>query len=442
VFARIGRRYGSPVAWRFEPKVAEQVLREWLDEAGVRHLPGWRLRTVERHGTRIGAIVSDGGQRLAARCFMDASYEGDLLAGAGVPYAVGRDGRDRYGESLAGRVELLPNPHQFGVPVSALADDGGLLPYVQPYAGIGPLGHGDGKVQSYCYRICLTEDPEQRLAFPEPIAYDPERYVLVRRHLAALGASADLRHFMGIGRTLNGKVDVNSGGPVSTNLLGASWDYPDASADRREEIAAEHLRWAQGLLFFLATDPAFPQPVRRELGCFGLPADEFAGTGHWPPQLYVRDARRMLGEYVLTQRDLQVGPAHRIPDAVGMGGYNVDIREVQWVAAPVSRFPDVHDEVLTEGYLSVPVDPYPVPYRILLPRNDDCSNLLVSTCVSASHVAFSSFRMEPQFMIAGHAAGVAAALAVEADGVVHDVDVGRLQAILRAQGQVLEPAPR
>jgi len=451
LFARIGRHYGSSssseavghqVAWRFEPKVAERIMREWLDEAGVTLWPAWRLATVERLGNRIRELVADDDGRLAAPCFVDASYEGDLLAGAGVSYAVGREGRARYGESLAGRVELLPNPHQFGVPVSALAPDGGLLPYMQPYEAVGPLGHGDGKVQSYCYRLCLTEDPRQRLALPEPVGYDPDRYVLVRRHLAALGDSADRRDFMGLGRLPNGKVDVNSGGPVSTNLLGASWAYPDADAERRAQIAEEHLTWAQGLLFFLATDQAVPTRLRRDLGRFGLAADEFPRTGHWPPQLYVREARRMLGAYVLTQRDLQAGSGQRVTDAVGMGGYNIDVREVQWVAAPVSRFPDVHAEVLTEGYLSVPVPPYPLPYRVLLPRRDECENLLVSTCVSASHVAFSSFRMEPQFMIAGHAAGVAATLAVEAGSAVHDVDIGRLRDALRAQGQVLEPSVR
>jgi hypothetical protein len=442
-FAQVGRRYGSPqgspLVWRFEPKVAELVLREWLDDAGVALRPEWRLARVERSDGRIRELVSDSGDRLGAPCFVDATYEGDLLAGAGVSYAVGRDGRSRYGESLAGRLELLPNPHQFAVPISALAPDGGLLPCVQPYESIGSLGHGDGKTQSYCYRLCLTEDPEQRVPFPEPPGYDPDRYLLVRRYLAALGDSAVPRDFMGLGRLPNGKLDINSDGPVSTNLLGASWGYAEADADRRREIAGEHRQWAQGLLFFLSNDASVPESLRRRMRRLGIPADEFPRTGHWPPQLYVREARRMVGEQILTQRDVQAGPDQRVPDAIGMGGYNIDIREVQWVAAPISRFPDVHAEVLTEGYLSVPVDPYPVPYRALLPRRDECANLLVSACVSASHVAFASFRMEPQFMIAGHAAGVAAALAVDTDTSLHDIDVSRLQTILRAQGQVLEP---
>lgn len=438
VFARIGRHYGSPAVWRFEPKVAEGVLREWLDEAGARLLPEWPLAAVERDGERISAIVADSGERLSAACFVDASYEGDLLAAAEISYDVGRDGRQRYGEPLAGRAEMLPHPHQFAVPVSALSPHGGLLPGIQPYDELGPLGHGDGKLQSYCYRVCLTDDPAHRLPLPEPDDYDPERYLLVRRYLSALGEAAGLRNFMGIGELPNRKADINSGGPVSTNLLGASWEYPEADPARRAQLAEQHLSWVQGLLFFLANDPSVPEHVRTDMDRFGLPSDEFTESGHWPPQLYVRDARRMRGEYVLTQADLD-GERPPVGDAIGMGGYNIDIREVQWAAAPAYRFPEVHHEVLTEGYVSVPVDPYPVPYRALLPRRDECTNLLVTSCISASHVAFASFRMEPQFMVAGHAAAVAASLAVEAGQALHDVDVARLQEVLRAHGQVLDP---
>lgn len=436
VFLRIGRHYGAEHGWRFEPKTAEQVLRAWLDEAGVALAADWRLADVELRDNRIAAVVSEGGARLTAPCFVDASYEGDLMAGAGVAYDTGRDGSARYGESLAGRLEMLPNPHQFAAPVSALAPHGGLLPHVQPYEALGPLGDGDGKLQSYCHRVCLTDNPALRIELPEPHGYDPARYALVHRYLSALGDVASIRHFMGIGRLPNGKADINSGGPVSTNLLGASWDYPEAPWPRRRAIAEKHLQWTQGLLFFLANDPSVPVGLRTEVARFGLPADEFPQTGHWPPQLYVREARRMRGEHVLTQHDLQ-GAGAPIVDAVGLGGYNIDIREVEWVAAPISRFPDVHAEVLTEGYLSVPVEPYPLPYRSLLPRRDECTNLLVSTCISASHVAFSSFRMEPQYMITGHAGGVAAMLAVEAGGSFHAVDADRLQRLLHRQGQKL-----
>lgn len=440
-FLEAGRRSGGDQPWRFDPRSAEAVLREWLDETAVTYLPSWRLTDAAVAGGRITALVSDRGERVEAAAFVDAGYEGDLLARAGVSYHVGRDGRDRYGEPLAGRAELLPNPHQFNVPVPARADDGGLLPRVLPYDDLGPTGHGDGKLQSYCYRVCLTDDPARAVEIPPPPGYDPATYVLARRYLEALGDQATLRHFMGPGRIPNGKVDVNSGGPVSTSLLGGSFGYPEAGPGERGRIAREHRDWAQGLLYFLGHDDSVPPRVRNAMREYGLPADEFVNNDHWPPQLYIRDARRMVGEHVLTEHDLRSGDGAAHPDPIGMGGYNIDIREVQWVAAPIYRFPDVFPEVMTEGYVSVPVEPYAVPYRSLLPRREECANLLVSTCISASHVAFASFRMESQFMIAGHAAGVAAALACGDGGAVHDVDLTELRRLLRDTGQILEPPP-
>ncbi|MFA9445039.1 FAD-dependent oxidoreductase [Egicoccus sp. AB-alg6-2] len=436
-FVEVGARYGDEHRWRFEPSAADELLRSWLDVPEIELVPSWRLADVVGRNGGIDEVVGADGRSFRATTYVDASYEGDLLAMAGVSHDIGRDGRDRYGESLAGRIELLPNPHQFLVPVSAVDDDGALLPGIHAYDEIGDTGQGDGKLQSYCYRMCLTDDPDLRVDIPAPEGYDPATFELARRYLDALGEDATLRHFMGIGAVPNAKADINSGGPVSTSLLGGSFDYPRADAQRRREIERAHRDWAQGLLYFLGNDPSVPPVVRRQMAAYGLPGDEFVDNDHWPPQLYVRDARRMRGEFVLTQHDLQ-GRTGPVDDAIGMGGYNIDIREVQWVAAPVYRFPDVFPEAMTEGYLSVPVDPYPIPYRTMLPRPDECTNLLVSACVSASHVAFASFRMEPQFMIAGQAAGTAAALASGIDGRVHDVDVSELQRCLREDGQILE----
>jgi hypothetical protein len=372
---------------------------------------------------------------MAARVLVDASYEGDLMRAAGVSHAIGREGRDRYDERLAGRVELLPNPHQFRRGVSAVGSDGELLPGVRPYDELVPTGAGDGLIQSYCYRVCLTDDPSSRIPFEPPAGYDARRYALLERYLDALCDDAAMSDVLGIGRTRNGKTDVNSGGPVSTYLLGASQPYPTAGPEERARIADEHRTWAQGLLYLLATDAAVPSRIRDEVGGFGLPVDEFTDTGHWPHQLYVREAARMIGEHVLTQHDLRADAS--VPDPIGMGGYNVDIREVQWVAAPIYRFPEVHPEAMVEGYLSVPVEPYSVPYRSLLSRRDECANLLVPVCISASHVAFSSFRMEPQYMIAGESAGVAAAMAARTGVALHDLDTDALGRRLRARGQIL-----
>lgn len=433
-FERVGDHYGSPVAWRFEPSVAERVLTSGAEIAGVDVRLGAGLAEVEAADGRVLAILLASGERLPAAAFVDASYEADLLAAAGVSHALGREPRSLHSESLAGRRELLPGPHQFRTAVSA-EEAGALARYLQPLDAIGLPADGDGKLQSYCYRVCLTADRAAAEPLQAPPGYDRDQYALVTAYLKALGDGATLRDFLGIGELPNGKTDVNSGGPISTNLLGASWAYPLADAPDRARIAREHRDWAEGLLYFLSHDRSVPGSMRRELDRYGLPRDEFQDSEGWPHQLYVREARRMRGEYVMTQRDLTPEP-HKL-DSIGMGGYNIDIREVQWVSCPVSRFPDVFPEVLTEGYLSVPVDPYEIPYRALLPTRAECTNLLVSVCISASHVAFSSLRMEPQLMIVGQAAGVAAALAAREGSAVQDVDIGSLQERLRRDGAVL-----
>ena len=436
VFRRIDAHYGQPVGWRFEPHVAEAVLDKLLGEAGVPVVRDAPLDSVNLTSARI-ASVSAGGSSFEAGVWVDASYEGDLMAAAGVTHAVGRESRELHGERLAGRREILPNPHQARAAVSALDDAGAVLDRVVPYEDIGPIGAGDGKLQAYCYRLCLSRAPDRR-PLAAPPGYDRSRYVLIERYLAALvrdGVRPVMHDVIGISEVPGDKADVNSHGPFSTDLLGASWAYPSATRAERERIAAEHREWAAGLLHFLATDGAVPGEIAAVLEPYGYPADEFTDTAGWPHQLYVREARRMVGEHVLSEADLLGG---RIPgDTVGLAGYNIDIREVQWVACPISRFPDVHQEVLVEGYLSVPVAPYGIPYRSLLPPRTEATNLLVCGAVSASSVAFASFRMEPQFMIAGHAAGTAAAQATRRGIGVHEVDVAALRADLAAAGQLL-----
>src|SRR5581483_11537591 len=308
-----------------------------------------------------------------------------------------------YGESLAGRQELLPGRHQFRFPVAADTSGGALLPLVLPEEKIGQIGAGDGRFQSYCFRLCLTNNAADRLPIEQPRDYNPARFALARRYLESAEGALSLSDFLGIVRIPNGKADINSTGPVSTDLLGASWEYPEANYERRRELWDEHLRWAQGLIYFLQNDSIVPESIRMEARQWGLPKDEFVDTGHWPHQLYVREGRRMLGEYVLTQHDLQ--KYREKYDSIGMAGYNIDIREVEWVAHAVYHFPTVINQVFTEGYLSMPVEPWQIPYRALLPRQQECSNLLVTVCISASTIAYGSFRMEPNYMIAGESAG-------------------------------------
>jgi hypothetical protein len=434
-FERAGKVYGEPTSWLFEPHVAEQILTDWLREAGVRVFFGEQLKSVEKQKSRITHFETETGDVFEGEVYIDGTYEGDLMKQAGVSYAIGRESRAKYGEPLAGRQDILPGAHQFRAAVSPYGADGALLPYITPQDRVAPTGEGDGHVQSYCFRICLSNDPSNRLPIEAPEGYKPARYGLVRNYLAALGDSARLADFMGISRLPHNKTDINSGGAVSTDVPSLSWSYPEASYTERKRIWREHLTWAQGLLYFLGHDDAVPERIRQQMLEWGLPKDEFADTDHWPHQLYVRDARRMLGEYVLTQHDLQEERSKY--DSIGMGGYNIDIREVQWIAHKVYRFPNAPDEVLMEGYLSMPVEPYEIPYRSLLPRYAECSNLLVPVCISASAVAFASFRMEPQFMIAGYSAGIAASIAAANRSSVHAVDMSLLQRKLTVRRQIL-----
>ena len=435
-FKRVGRHYGQSVAWQFEPHVAEDTFKAMLAEAGVEVRFGQSLATVQIDGTRLCELRTGDGSLYTAKVFIDASYEGDLLKAAGVSYVIGREGHDLYNESLAGRRELLPGSHQFSVAVSPWRD-GKLLPYVTPQDKLVPVGTGDGKFQAYCFRLCLTDQPENRLPITKPEGYDPARYELLRRYLVAFakGEGGRMRGPLGRGPIPNGKCDANSSGPVSSDLLGANQEYPDANPKRRAEIWEEHRSWAHGLLYFLQNDPSVPEKIRADYAAWGLCKDEFQDTGGWPHQLYIREARRMLGEYVLTQHDLQ--EYRRKYDVIGMAGYNIDIREVQWVSVRNFHFPKAEDETFVEGYVSQPVEPWDIPYRAMLPRYSECSNLLVPVCISASTVAYASFRMEPNYMIAGHSAGVAAALAAKASVPVHKVNLNKLQGCLHEDGQVL-----
>jgi hypothetical protein len=435
-FEAVGRHYGKPVAWAFEPHVAEQTFNEMLSAAHVQIFLGSRIARVVKSGSRIQSLGTENGDSFSARVFLDSGYEGDLMKAAGASYTVGREGVERYNESLAGRQDLLPGRHQFVHPVLATVAPGSEpLPYVVPQEKVAPTGAGDGRFQSYCFRLCLTEVPANSLPIEQPAGYKQSRFELVRRYLESGKGALSLRDFIGLVKIPNGKADINSTGPVSTDLLGASWEYPEASYERRKQIWADHLTWAQGLMYFLANDPSVPEPLRTEARRWKLPKDEFPDTGHWPHQLYIREGRRMLGEYVLTQHDLQ--EYREKYDAIGMAGYNIDIREVEWVSHKVYHFPNVADQVFTEGYLSMPVEPWQIPYRALLPRQEQCSNLLVTSTISASTIAYASFRMEANYMMAGESAGVAAALAIKSNRPVHQIDIAALQQELRDRKQIL-----
>ena len=454
-YRRIKLHYDDPAAWReqqpgeysryrpeadamwvFEPHVAEAIFEGLLREFEIPVRRDARLdreHGVEMDRARISSIATLDGTTYAGRVFIDATYEGDLMAAAGVSYTVGRESSATYDEPLNGVQTKNARSHQFSNRVSpyVVADDpsSGLLPRV--HAGPpGEEGSGDHRVQAYNYRVCLTDDPSNQLAFEQPEGYDPLQYELLLRDLLA-----GSRHVFGkFDPAPNRKTDTNNSGSFSTDNIGMNYAYPEASYERRAQILEEHERYQKGYFWFLCHDPRVPVDVRERMGRWGLAADEFTDNGGWPNQIYVREARRMLGEFVMTERCLRgLDPT---PEPVGMGSYNMDSHHVQRYVA--------HDEegrafVLNEGDIQVsPGRSYPIARGALLPRREECENLLVPVAVSASHIAYGSIRMEPVFMILGQSAATTAALALDAGVAVQEVPWADLRARLVQDGQVLE----
>ncbi|MGI8990697.1 MAG: FAD-dependent oxidoreductase [Bryobacteraceae bacterium] len=428
-FERVGRHYHEPVTWHFEPHVAERVFDEMVKESGVRLFLERRLREsggVRKRGTSIREIVMEKGDVFRAKIFADCTYEGDLMAQAKVSFTWGRESSAQYGESLAGVRGRTPY-HQFTVRVSPFDKAGKLLPEVDPAGPKGEVGAADRKVQAYNFRLCLTDVKANRVAFERPKNYSAGRYELLARMLEAMvekdGRVPALDKLMKPDRLPNGKTDVNNNGAFSTDYIGKSWAYPNASYAQREQIRQDHKEYIAGFLYFLANEPLVPADLRVEMNKWGLARDEFADTANWPRQLYVREARRMTGPFVMTQKDIQTDLTK--DDPIGMGSYNSDSHNVQRVAT-------ADGAVENEGDMQVPVTPYQIPYRVLLPKREEAVNLLVPVCFSASHVAYSTVRMEPQYMILGEAAGRAAKMAIDKDCAVQDVDTKALTAKLVA----------
>lgn len=422
--------------WVFEPHVAEKVFADLIREHKIPvHRNEWldRAKGVRTDGARIKSITMLNGKTFAAKMFLDATYEGDLMAAAGVDYHVGRESRDTYGEQWNGvQTGVLHHRHHFGVLPRKISpykipDDprSGVLPRISP-APPGEYGTGDTKVQAYCFRLCLTTVPENRVPFPRPEGYDPGQYELLLR-VFATGWRETFQKFDAVP---NLKVDANNHGPFNFDNIGMNYDYPEASYERRREIIKEHETYQKGLLYFIANDPRVPRDVQEKMRQWGLARDEFMDSGHWPHQLYVREARRMIGAHVMTENELL--KKRPTPDPIGMGSYTIDSHNVQRYITPEGC-------VQNEGDIGVSTQgPYQIAYGALVPKRDQCRNLLVPVCVSSSHIAFGSIRMEPVFMILGQSAATAAALAIDAALPVQDVPYARLRARLLADGQVLE----
>ncbi len=430
-------QYLQEVSWLVEPKVAEPILLKMLKDAGVKLVYNQRLREkqgVTKANGRVQSITMESGEQYTAKVFADCTYEGDLMAQAGVTFTWGRESSAEYGESLAGVRGETPK-HQFLVDLSPRGENGKLLPEISSETVAAP-GSADRKVQAYNFRLILSHDPANQVPYPQPASYDAARFDLFARLLAAMelkqGRPSRLGEVLSVIAIPNRKADINNNGAFSTDYIGKSWEYPNATYARRAEIWRDHEEYTKQLLWFLAHDSRVPPALQKEANKWGFAKDEFLDNGHFPNQLYIREARRMVGEYVMSQKDIQT--ALTKPDPIGMGSYNSDSHNIQ-------RIVNAQGFVRNEGDMQVAVQPYQIPYRVLLPKRNEVQNLLVPVCFSATHVAYSTLRMEPQYMILGQAAGFAAAMAIRKGTAVQDVDTAALTRTLVEHGAILEYKP-
>lgn len=419
--------------WIFEPHVAEKVFEDFISEYNI---PIYRDEWLNRESgivTKEGKIVSFttlSGKTFEGKMFIDATYEGDLMASANVSYTVGREACSEYNEQWNGvQAGVYHHGHYFKSDISpyVIPDDpnSGLLPYISSEP-IQPNCTGDDKIQAYCFRLCMSNHPDNQVSFEKPENYDPKNYEL----LARVFESGWDEWFNKYDMIPNRKTDTNNHGPFSTDFIGMNYDYPEASYERRKEIIKEHENYQKGLLYFVSTDKRIPEDVRNEMSKWGLAKDEFTDNGNWPHQLYIREARRMIGHYVTTENEV-LGKIN-VKDPVGMGSYTMDSHNIQ-------RYVTGEGYVQNEGDVGVhPGKPYKISYGSIIPKKEECTNLLVPVCVSSSHIAFGSIRMEPVFMILGQSAATAACMAIDRKEAVQDIDYSLLKEKLLSKNQILE----
>lgn len=426
-YRRVGAHYGRLESWIFEPSVAENIFKDYIARGNVEVLYNHRIVGVQKQGATIKSIFLENvkGEPLAeifAKQFIDCTYEGDLMARAGVTYVVGREDNKVYGEDHNG--VQMQHLHQFVDNVDPYVEKGnpasGLLWGISD-AALAPTGSGDNMVQAYNYRICLTSDKDNMLPIEKPANYDPARYELLLRIIEAQ-KNYNLNGYFIISPMPNNKTDINNRGAFSTDMIGMNHDYPEASYERRAEIIQAHKDYTLGLLWFMGNDERVPKQLRDQMLALGLPKDEYVEYGHWTPQLYIREARRMVGEYVATQANCD--NIAKVDDGVGMAAYTMDSHNCQRVVI----VKDGKAMVKNEGNVEISGGlPYDVSYRCLTPKREECDNLLVPVCLSASHIAYGSIRMEPVFMLLGQSAAKAACLAIDGGVKVQEVDVKEIQ---------------
>lgn len=428
----------TETAWVFEPHVAEAIFEEFVKENDIpvfrgQYLDRMKKDCVEKNGTNIVSIRMKSGEVFRGKTFIDATYEGDLMAAAGVSYTLGRESNEQYGESLNGIQVGHAVSHQFVPMVDPYIVPGkpesGLLPYINEDAG-GEDGSADTKIQAYCYRLCMTCVPENRVPFEKPANYDPLNYELFLRSI-----EAGQRFLMIISGMPNAKTDTNNGGPFSHDFIGQNYDYIDADDADREKICLAHEMWQQGLMWTLQNDPRVPADVQNSYKEWGLAKDEFQDTRHFGHKIYVREGRRMVSDFVLTERHCcRVLPT---PRPIGFGSYQMDSHHCQRHVKMI----DGKAYAMNEGDVEVsPGGAYPIDFGTILPKRSECTNLLVPVCVSSSHIAYGSIRMEPVFMILGQSAATTACMALDTGTAVQDVNYEQLAARLEADKQVIDYA--
>ena len=441
---------GTPI-WYAEPSVNLSTFQTMLQEAGVKVVTAQSLKSITQEGARITSLTTSDGTTYHGKEFIDATYEGDLMAAAKISYIVGRESTSQYGEPLAGYHPMPIRPRTIEVMESDCPSIGGTGPsYIhgtpvsisgldaqgKPIYGVFPdpklvPGSADKLTQSYNFRICVSQRKDIFVPFPKPTNYDATKYELLLRLIHAFPGIRFGRLFH-LGNIANGKYDLNAQGLFSTDYPGANFAYPDGDAATRARIWQDHTDFIQGMLWFLGHDERVPQSLRDQANSWGLCKDEFADNSHWPYALYVREGRRMIGEYVMVQKDLQTDIFK--DDSIGMGSFLIDCHIVQRILAEDGT---VRDE---GSFQDTPALPYQIPYRSLTPRRAECENLLVPVCLSASHIACCSLRMEPVYMALGHASGLAAVMALKANTPVQNIDVPALRKKLLEQKAVLELA--
>lgn len=423
-YRRIGKHYGRFEQWTFEPSVAEKTFQQYIKEANVEVLYQHHLKQAEKHGNKIEKILVENGksrQWIKAKVFIDATYEGDLMAKAGVSYTIGREANTVYNEKWNG-IQLL-DKHQFPDGIDPYKEPGnpasGLLWGIS-YEKLAETGSGDKKVQTYNFRLCLTDSIENQIPITKPDNYDVSKYELLLRYIEKKRPKELNWALMHIQPMPHRKTDINNSGPFSTDMIGENYDYPEADYETRQQIQQKHEDYIKGFLYFLGNDERVPEHLRKEMKKWGYPKDEYIDNNHFSPQMYVREARRMIGEYVMTKHHCE--GRQRAGDGIGMAAYTMDSHNCQRIIVNgmVKNEGDVQ-----QGLGGLP--PYPISYWAILPKRAECKNLLVPVCLSATHIAYGSIRMEPVFMVLGQSAAVAASMAIDASMGLHEIDVKKLQ---------------